>query len=106
MKHRTFYSLAVILGALLGLAAVARATDPVVSNVRAAQRPGTILVDIWYDLAYAGTNQLSATVAVSTNNGTTYDLPAASFAGNGSGAGVVPGNSRQIVWDAGADWGG
>jgi len=40
----------------MGLVAAltARAVDPVVSNVRVAQRPGTGMLDITYDLTYHG----------------------------------------------------
>jgi len=78
--------------------------NAVVSNVRALQRQGTKLVDITYDLTAPGGSPVNVTVAVSTNNGTSYSLVASSFFGSGYGAGVTPGNSRQIVWDAGADW--
>jgi len=75
------------------------------SNVRARQRAGTNLVDIWYDVAYAGTNRLYAAAAVSTNSGVTFDLPATAFT-PANGAVITPGNNRQIIWDAGADWKG
>lgn len=61
------------LVAWLGIYA-AHAADPVVSNVRAAQRSGTRLVDITYDVAATGA--VSVSVAVSTNSGVTYGLPA------------------------------
>ena len=92
----------------LGLAAAARvnATAQVVSNVRATQRPGTKLVDIYYDLAGLAGNSAVVSVAVSTNGGMSYTLPATSFSGDGFGPGVLPGSGRAIVWDAGADWPG
>ena len=69
------------LGALmLVLAFVAgAAAPPVVSNVRAAQRAGTKLVDIYYDLADSDSATLVIAVAVSTNGGAAYTLSAASF---------------------------
>lgn len=79
--------------------------DPVVSNVRASQRAWTKLVDIYYDLADADSSSLSVTVAVSTNGGVSYDLPATSFTG-ALGAGIAPGNNKQITWNAGTDWNG
>ena len=94
-----------IIVVCLTILPAAQAADPVVSNVRASQRPGTKLVDIWYDLADADSPTLSVTVAVSTNNGVAFDLPAWSFSGSGYGV-VSPGNNRQIVWDAGWDWAG
>lgn len=80
----------------------ALSADPVVSNVRAEQRAGTKLVDITYDVT--ATNNLTVSVAISTNSGLSYDLPSASFSGTGYGAGVTPGTNKAIVWDAGADF--
>ena len=79
---------------------------PVVSNVRAAQRSGTKLVDIYYDLADSDSATLAVSVAVSTNGGATYTLPATSFSGSGWGSAVTPGSSKQIIWNAAADWNG
>jgi formylglycine-generating enzyme required for sulfatase activity len=79
---------------------------PVVSNVRAAQRSGTQLVDIYYDLADPDSASLAITVLVSTNGGTSYTLPATSFSGSGWGNAVTPGSNKQITWNAGADWSG
>lgn len=98
-----------VLAAFLG-SGYAQAADPVVSNVRSGQRTGTKLVDIKYDLTDADGGSLSVTVAVSTNDGATYNLPASSFSDGGSaksiGNGVSPGNNRWIVWNAAADWNG
>jgi len=80
----------------------ARAADPVVSNVRASQRAGTKLVDVWYDVRDADGERLSVSVAVSVNGSA---ITSSSFSGV-IGSGVVPGSGRRIVWDAGADWGG
>jgi formylglycine-generating enzyme required for sulfatase activity len=79
---------------------------PVVSNVRAAQRAGTQLVDIFYDLADPSSASLAITVLVSTNGGASYTLPATSFSGSGWGSAVTPGNNKQVTWNAGADWSG
>ena len=75
---------------------------PVVSNVRAAQRAGTQLVDIYYDLA-SPSNTLTVSISVSTNGGAGYTLVATSFTG-AVGAGVTPGSNKQITWNAGVDW--
>jgi formylglycine-generating enzyme required for sulfatase activity len=75
---------------------------PVVSNVRATQRAGTQLVDIYYDLASAS-NALTVSVMVSTNGGTNYTLPVMSFTG-AVGSGVAPGTNQNITWNAGQDW--
>jgi formylglycine-generating enzyme required for sulfatase activity len=79
---------------------------PVVSNVRAAQRPGTQLVGIYYDLADPDSVSLAITVLVSTDGGASYTLPATSFSGSGWGSAVTPGPNKQITWNAGADWSG
>ena len=81
-------------------------SPPTVSNVRAAQRPGTQLVDIYYDLADPDSASLAITVLVSTNGGTSYTLPATSFNGSGWGNAVTPGSNKQITWNAGAGWSG
>ena len=65
-----------------------QAGAPVVSNVRAAQRAGTGLVDIYYDLASAS-SALTVSVAVSTNSGATFNVPAASLSGD-LGSGMAP----------------
>lgn len=95
-------------GLLVATAAVAVA--PVVSNIRASQRAGTKLVDIKYDVADADSGSLAISVAVSTNDGANYNLPATSFSDGASiksiGSGVSPGNNRWVVWNAGADWNG
>lgn len=79
---------------------------PTVSNVRATQRVQTQLVDIFYDLSATNSGPFSVSVAVSTNNGATYTLPASSFTGNGVGNTVTPGSRKQIIWNAGSDWPG
>ncbi len=48
------------------------AAAPVVSNVRSAQRAGTQLVDVDYDLADADSATLTVSMAVSTNGGASY----------------------------------
>ncbi len=77
--------------------------DPVVTNVRVAQRPGTTLVDITYDLSTTNIEEVDLLVSVSTNGGSSYDLPATHFTGlrmlsTGTSANNV------IVWNMGADW--
>jgi len=98
MKLReTIAAMAVVLTAV----GLALAADPVVSNVRAAQRLGTPYVDITYDLADVDTATLAVTVAVSTNGGAVYFTPAAGLSGDLGGA-VARGTGRKIVWNAGA----
>jgi len=85
---------------MLLLPGLLSAAAPVVSNVRGAQRAGTKLIDITYDLADSD----SATVFVSIqifDGGTA--LPAFSLSGD-VGAGVTPGFNKKITWNAGQDW--
>jgi hypothetical protein len=68
--------LAPILGlALLLLPAAARAADPVVSNLTAAQRAGTKLVDITYDVT-ADPPTMFVSLEISSDGGTTFSVPA------------------------------
>ncbi len=84
----------------------AHAAPPVVSNVRAAQRPGTHLVDIYYNVSDAdGNSPVTVYVHISADGGTTWNLPVFTLAG-AVGPGVTLGNDRHIVWNAGTDWPG
>lgn len=78
--------------------------DGSVSNVRATQRPGTTLVDLFYDLSGAGSGY-SVSVAVSSDGGASFAMPATHFTGDGVTSPAAPGAARHIVWDAGADLG-
>jgi formylglycine-generating enzyme required for sulfatase activity len=95
----------ILIPVVLALAISAHAASPVVSNVRAQQRAGTKLVDVTYDLADPDSTQLAITIAVSTNAGATYTLPATSFTG-AVGVNQSPGQNKKITWNAGADWPG
>ncbi len=98
---RLFPFLLIALGVLAEMAV--QATGPVVSNVRASQRLGTQLVDIFYDVADAESNNLTIAVVVSDTGGATYAVPATSFSGD-VGGNIAPGANKKIVWDAGKDW--
>jgi len=88
------------------LAIATHAAAPVVSNIRAAQRPGTHLVDIYYNVADAdGNSPLTVYVAVSANGGVNFNVPVFTLTG-AVGPGVTLGNDRHIVWNAGTDWPG
>jgi len=103
MKAFTHCTGVLLLSLLATIAAHAAA--PVVSNVRAAQRPGTKLVDIYYDLADPDSATVTVAIALSGDGGANYNLPAATFTGD-YGAGVTPGTNKRAVWNAGADWNG
>jgi len=75
------------------------AADPVVSNVRAAQLFGTGTLEIRYDVAEVVATNLTVTVNISTNGGTTWFAPAASNLTGAIGSQwVTPGNDRVILW--------
>ena len=97
----------VICTALLSLAApsLLLATPPVVTNVVAAQRAGTKLVDINYDVNDPDGDLLKVRVEVSDNDGMLYSVPAFSMTGD-IGEGIASGTGKHIVWDAGVDWDG
>ena len=96
-----------LLSALVLALAVLRvgATPPEISNVRASQRDGTKLVDIYYDAADADGDLLTIRIEVSDNDGRTYSIPAYSLSGD-LGGDIEPGKNKHIVWDAGTDWDG
>ncbi len=92
---------AVFLGGLLN---EARAT-PTVGNLVVSQRPGTKWVDLTYDLDGGGYGLVKIVLEISGDGGETFDVPASSATG-AVGDGIAPGGGKQIVWDAGEDWGG
>ncbi len=85
--------------------AVLANTPPAITNVRASQREGTKLVDIYYDAADADNDLLKVRIEISDNDGARYSVPAFSLTGD-IGEGIVPGTNKHIVWDAGTDWDG
>ena len=85
--------------------AVCANTPPAITNVRASQREGTKLVDIYYDAADADNDLLKVRIEISDNDGAKYSVPAFSLTGD-IGEGVAPGTGKHIVWDAGTDWDG
>ena len=80
-------------------------TPPSITNVRASQREGTKLVDIYYDAADADGDLLKVRIEISDNDGAKYSVPAFSLTGD-IGEGIAPGAGKHIVWDAGTDWDG
>lgn len=77
-------------------------SPPVVSNVQAQQRVGTHLVDITYDVFDADGDPLKVMAFLSTNGGTSYTIALVTATG-AIGEGVLSGNGRTIVWNAGVD---
>jgi hypothetical protein len=75
---------------------------PVITTPAAAQRPGTKLVDIDYNLT-GTTNPVIIALEISADGGTTWAVPVTAVTG-AVGANVTPGNGLRITWDAGVDW--
>ncbi|MBX3739698.1 MAG: SUMF1/EgtB/PvdO family nonheme iron enzyme [Akkermansiaceae bacterium] len=75
-----------------------------VGNVRAAQRAGTKLVDVYYDLG-GDDGPYRVAFEGSADGGATWTLPLATVIG-AMGSEVAAGANRRAVWDAGADWNG
>ncbi|MBX3731406.1 MAG: formylglycine-generating enzyme family protein [Verrucomicrobiae bacterium] len=90
-----------LLALWLGWLGAAAGAEPEVRNVRAAQRAGTALVDVYYDLVGAGA-PVTVEVAVSADGGASYAVAARTLSG-AVGEGVVAGLNRHIVWNAGSD---
>lgn len=79
------------------------AAAPEVSNILATQRAGTKLVDIYYDVTDAEGDPLTVAVQISSNAGSSWNIPARTLTGDVN-FNVTPGTSNHIVWNAGADW--
>jgi formylglycine-generating enzyme required for sulfatase activity len=79
-------------------------TPPQVQNIRVAQRPGTMFVDITYDLVDPDSTNIYVIAEFSSDGGTTYGLPIYSLSGDIGP--VRPGTGRHIVWNAWNDWAG
>ncbi len=102
-QNKSMALFGIAFGLLLALSVQAA---PFVSNVVGAQRAGTKLVNITYDLTDADHATLSVTIKISQDAGATWDVPCESVSGDGIGPEVTPGKGKSIVWDAGADWNG
>ena len=85
---------------LLLIPSLLSAAAPVVSNVRAAQRAGTKLIDVTYDLSDSDSAAVFVSIQIYANGST---LPAFSLSGD-VGSGVAPGFNKKITWNAGQDW--
>ena len=96
-----------LLGVFLTAAATSWGAPPAVSNIRASQRVGTQLVDIYYNITDSDSTVVTVYLAISADAGTNYNVPAYTFApGSAIGAGVAVGIDRHIAWNAGSDWTG
>jgi formylglycine-generating enzyme required for sulfatase activity len=96
-----FFSFILPLAFWLG-ASVAQSA-PGVSNLTAAQRTGTTLVDIRYDLSAPGVSTVAIALQASSDGGATWAVPVVSVRG-AIGSNVAPGTGKTLVWNAGTDW--
>jgi hypothetical protein len=100
----TFRLILAAAAALLVSLSPAHAGDPLVSNLTAAQRPGTKLVDIRYDVT-ADTPTVKVTLEISSDGGATWSVPSTTATG-AVGTGISLGAGKTITWNAGTDWDG
>lgn len=98
--------LAIVIASLIA-ALPAHSADPVppkLQNVVAQQRPGTMIVDVTYDLIDPDSSSVHIRIEASMNGGSTYDIPTGSAFGD---VGLVaPGVAKKIQWNAWDDWAG
>ncbi|MCU0858344.1 MAG: hypothetical protein MUC65_08080, partial [Pontiellaceae bacterium] len=90
-----------IFGVLAGSAVLAVA-DVTVTNLTVAQRPGTKLMDITYDVSNTMTNAVTSSLTV--KNGANI-VVATNLTGH-VGAGIPVGTNRTMVWNMATDWNG
>jgi len=81
------------------------AAVPVITNVHGEQRPGTELVDVYYDLDAGNSTSVAVRLEVSADGGANWTVPVVSVS-QSVGNAVSSGNGKHILWNAGADWNG
>jgi formylglycine-generating enzyme required for sulfatase activity len=106
MNHTKVITALLLAGALAPMAGRAQPnlTPPQVQNLQVAQRPGTMFVDITYDLVDPDSTNIYVIAEFSADGGATYGLPIFSLSGDIGP--VQPGTGRHIVWNAWNDWAG
>lgn len=87
---------------LCDIEATAQTNSPQILNLTSSQRPGTMFVDITYDLVDPDNQGAYILVEASSNGGSTYAVPI--YALSGDVQFVTPGNGKKIVWNAWTDW--
>lgn len=94
----------IIIAALLGVAPLAGAADPLISNLLVTPDNENRQVVVTYRLDDPDSATVLVSMAVSTDAGSTYTIQPVTFE-NGSDVGAVaPGSNKRIVWLAGTDW--
>ena len=99
-EMRSITNTAAALAAAVTMGAGAAYAVPQVTNVRMAQRAGTRVVDVLYDLAGEAA---IVTLGIETNGVAIPDSAVTRLSGDVSVV-IQPGTDRHIVWNAGADW--
>ena len=104
MKTSRWIRIVLITAALLLGASVthAQGDELLVANVFAGQLQGTGLVYVSYSLETVGDMSVTVSLYLSTDGGVSYPHLCQLTTGD-VGGGVMPGASRQIVWNAGFD---
>ena len=78
-------------------------SEVTISNLTVAQRPGTKLMDITYDVSSSTTNAVIVWVSLTVSNGAVA-INAISLTGDVGW--LATGTGKSVVWNAGADWNG
>jgi len=92
-----------MMGCLVVLMVFIASAEVTVSNLVVAQRPGTKLVDISYDVSNTDAVVDVLMVTLSVSNGTSaVSCPSVT----GDVRSVALGTGRSMVWNAGEDWNG
>ncbi len=81
MNARFLLRIALVPAFVAATLGLAQAADPVVSNLTAAQRPGTRLVDISYHVT-ADTPTVTVALEVSVDGGSTWSVPVTATSGD------------------------
>ncbi len=109
MLSRTNYTsgtlLLIVIAALLVPLTAAANSAPVVTNVQAAQRSDSFIVDITYDVNDAEGDPMWVSVYFSPDGGATWPIRCEAVSGD-VGLDVLSGNGRSIEWDAQQDFPG
>ncbi len=100
MKRLIFLFITIFIGSLLF-----SQNAPYVYNVTGSQRTdGSKIVDIYYNVLEPDADTLFVTLQVSADKGSTFDIiPADSLLSGDIGEGVMSGDGKHIIWQAGEE---
>jgi formylglycine-generating enzyme required for sulfatase activity len=103
MKPNALFA-AIVFTACASAVLPLHAADPVVANVVSAQRAGTKLVDITFDVSDADSDPLTISVEISDDSGTTFAVPVTALSGDTSVTATPTPAAKALVWDASVDF--